>query len=104
MSAKKHIVTGSIRFLDNGIYLVEKSGAKKRIADPIQVTAFGTSEPGTMRELAYTAVRFVDREGKWKSEIAPSSMLVSQPGEFVVARRAGLPVAAHSAAAAKNHR
>jgi hypothetical protein len=83
MSMKKHIVTGSIRFLDNGIYLVEKSGAKRRIADPIQVTAFGTSEPGTMRELAYTAVRFVDREDKWKSEIVPSSMLVSQPGEFV---------------------
>jgi hypothetical protein len=83
MSMKKHIVTGSIRFLDNGIYLVEKSGAKRRIADPIQVTAFGTSEPGTMRELAYTAVRFVDREDKWKSKIAPSSMLVSQPGEFV---------------------
>ena len=82
MSVEKHIVTGSIGFLDNGIYLVEKSGAKNRIADPIKVTAFGTSEPGTMRELAYTAVRFVDREDKWKSEIVPSSILVSQPGEF----------------------
>ena len=67
----------------DGIYVVEKGGVKKRIADPIQVTAFGTSEPGTVRELAYTAVRFVDREDKRKSEIVPSSMLVSQPGEFV---------------------
>ena len=36
-----------------------------------------------MRELAYTAVRFVDREDKRKREIVPSSMLLSQPGEFV---------------------
>ena len=35
------------------------------------------------RSLAYTAVRFLDREDKRKREIVPSSMLVSQPGEFV---------------------
>ena len=100
MSIKKS-VTGAIQFLDDGVYLVEKSGVRKWIAEPIQVTAFGTSEPGTARELAYTAVRFSDREGKRKKEIVPSSMLVSQPGEFVaLARRARLSVAAYSGAAA----
>ena len=84
MSVKKNIVIGTIRFLDDGIYLVEnKGGVRKRIADPIQVTAFGTIEPGTARELAYTAVKFVDREGKRKKLIVPSSMLVSEHGEFV---------------------
>jgi putative DNA primase/helicase len=63
--------------------IVEKGGAKKRIADPIQVTAFGTSELGAARQQAYTVVRFLDREGKRKKEIVPSSMLVSQPGELV---------------------
>ena len=82
MSIKKS-VTGAIQFLDDGVYLVEKSGVRKRIADPIQVTAFGSSEPGTARELAYTAVRFLNREGKRKKEIVPSSMLVSKPTEFV---------------------
>ena len=77
MSIKKN-VTSTIQFLDDGVYLVEKGGVKKRIADPIEVTAFGTSEPGTARELAYTAVKFLDREGKRKKEIVPSSMLVSQ--------------------------
>ena len=83
MSIGKNVEASAIKFLDDGVYIVEKGGVKKRIADPIQVTAFGTSEPGTVRELAYTAVRFVDREGKRKKEIVPSSMLVSQPGEFV---------------------
>ena len=82
MSIKKN-VTGAIQFLDDGVYLVEKNGVRKRIAEPIQVTAFGTSEPGTAREQAYTAVRFLDRDGKRKKEIVPSSMLVSQPVEFV---------------------
>jgi uncharacterized protein DUF927 len=83
MSIGKNVEASAMKFLDDGVYIVEKGGAKKRIADPIQVTAFGTSEPGTVRELAYTAVRFVDREDKRKKEIVPSSMLVSQPGEFV---------------------
>ena len=83
MSFGKNAEASAIKFLDDGVYIVEKGGVKKRIADPIQVTAFGTSEPGTARELAYTAVRFLDREGKRKKEIVPSSMLVSQPGEFV---------------------
>jgi putative DNA primase/helicase len=83
MSIEKNIVTRAIQFLDDGVYLVGKGGHTKRIADPIQVIAFGTSEPGTVRELAYTAVKFLDREGKRKKEIVPSSMLVSQPSEFV---------------------
>ena len=83
MSFAKNAEASAIKFLDDGVYIVEKGGVKKRIADPIQVTALGTSEPGTARELAYTAVRFLDREGKRKKEIVPSSMLVSQPGEFV---------------------
>jgi hypothetical protein len=82
MSIENNVVTNAIKFLNDGVYAVEKGGVKRRIADPIQVTAFGTSEPGTARELAYTVVRFVDREGKRKKEIVPSSMLVSQ-GDFV---------------------
>jgi putative DNA primase/helicase len=65
------------------VYTVERDKVTKRIADPIRVSAFGTSERGTMREQAYTVVRFVDREGKRKREIVPSSVLVSEPGEFV---------------------
>ena len=80
MSFAKNAEASAIKLLDDGVYIVEKGGVKKRIADPIQVTALGTSEPGTARELAYTAVRFLDREGKRKKEIVPSSMLVSQPG------------------------
>jgi hypothetical protein len=83
MSFGKNVEASAIKFLDDGVYIVEKGGVKKRMADPIQVTAFGTSEPGTARELAYTVVSFVDREGKRKTEIVPSSMLVSQPSEFV---------------------
>ena len=83
MSFGKNVEASAIKFLDDGIYIVEKGGVKKRIADAIQVTAFGTSEPGTVGALAYTAVRFVNREDKRKREIVPSSMLVSQPGEFV---------------------
>ena len=84
MSRTNNILTGAIRFLDDGIYLVgKKGGVRKRIADPIQVTAFGTGEPGTARESAYTAVRFLDREGKRKTVIIPSSMLVSERTEFV---------------------
>ena len=83
MSIGKNVETNVIKFFDDGVYIVEKTGIKKRIADRIKVTAFGTSDPGTVRELAYTAVKFVDREGKRKKETVPSSMLVSQPGEFV---------------------
>ena len=82
MSIKKN-VTSTIQFLDDGVYVVEKGAVKKRIADPIQVTAFGTNEPGTAREEAYTAVKFLDREGKRKRDIVPSSMLVPPAGEFV---------------------
>jgi Domain of unknown function (DUF927) len=83
MSRTKNILTGSIRFSGDGIYLVEKKRGVKRIADPIQVTAFGTSEPASARELAYTAVEFLDREGERKKVIIPSSMLVSEHMEFV---------------------
>jgi hypothetical protein len=83
MPIEKDVAASAVQFTSDGAYLVEKGGIRSRIADPIQVAAFGTSEPGTVRELAYTAVRFVDREGKRKKEIVPSSMLVSQPGEFV---------------------
>jgi hypothetical protein len=83
MSIEKNVLANAIQFLDDGVYIVEKRGVKKRFADPIQITAFGTSEPGTAREEAYTAVRFLDRDGKRKKVIVRSSMLVSQPSEFV---------------------
>jgi hypothetical protein len=46
MSIRKKVAANAIEFLDDGVYVVEKEGVKKWIADPIQITAFGISEPG----------------------------------------------------------
>ncbi len=97
MSIEKDVVANAVQFWNDGVYLVEKGGVRKRIADPIQVTAFGISEPGTVRELAYTAVRFVDREDKRKKEIVPSSVTTSRVCR--VTRGAGISVAAVPGAA-----
>jgi len=83
MSIEKKAIANAVQFMDDGVYIVEEGGVRKRAADAIRVTAFGTSEPGTAREKAYTVVKFVDREGERKREIVLSSMLTSKPGEFV---------------------
>jgi putative DNA primase/helicase len=71
------------RFRKSGIYVVNDDNTRTRIADPIRVTAFATSDPGTAREQASTQIRFLDRRRKWKTEIIPSSMLTAQSHEFI---------------------
>ena len=79
-TAKK--TAGKIRLCDDGIYLIKKNKTKSRVADPILVTAFATSDPGTPREQAFTAIKFINRRGKWKKEIISSSMLITRCTEF----------------------
>ena len=74
----KKATVGKIQLCDDGIYLITAKKGKKtkrRIADPIVVTAFATSDPGTPREQAFTVIKFVNRRGNWKKEIVSSSML-----------------------------
>ena len=81
----KNTAVGKIQLCDDGIYLIKKNKrnyAKIRVADPIFVTAFATSEPGTPREQAFTVIKFMNRRGKWKKEIISSSMLITQCTEF----------------------
>ena len=59
----KKATVDKIRLCDDGIYLITtKKGnkTKRRIADPILVTAFATSDPGTPRERAFTVIKFVN--------------------------------------------
>ena len=79
-TAKK--TAGKIRLCDDGIYLIKKNKTKSRVADPILVTAFATSDPGTPREQAFTAIKFINRRRKWKKEIISSSMLITHCTEF----------------------
>lgn len=81
--SKSNNLMSEIQFRKTGIYLREKDGGSRRIADPIKVTAFGVSEPNTAREQAYTAIKFLNRYNEWKREILPSSILTSQQHEFV---------------------
>ena len=71
------------RFRKDGIYVVDDKNIRTRIADPIRVTAFATSDPGTAREQALTQIRFLDRRRKLKTEFVPSSMLTAQSHEFI---------------------
>src|ERR1700686_4846870 len=73
-----------IRLAREGIFLTHGDEPETRIADPILVTAFATSrEAGTNKEVAYTVIRFRNRRGKWKTEDAPSSMLIPGRQEFI---------------------
>lgn len=74
---------GEIEFREDGIFLAQGDENANRIADPIFVTAFETSDPGTNRELAFTEVKFQNRKGKWRKAIVSSSMMVVQPSEFI---------------------
>jgi hypothetical protein len=73
----------TINLKGDGIYLVGVSGEETKIAEPITVTAFGTSDPGSDKEQAFTEVRFKDRAGTWKRKIIPSSMLSAQRRDFI---------------------
>ena len=73
----------ALRFGKDGIYVVDDNNNRTRIADPIQVTAFATSDPGTAREEAFSEIRFLDRRAKWKIEVIPPSMLTLQAHEFI---------------------
>lgn len=69
------------RFKKSGIY-IRGDGRKRRVADPILLSAFVTRNEGTQREAAYVSIDFLDRRARWKTEIIPSSMLTA-PREFV---------------------
>src|ERR1035438_1524856 len=81
----KKAALGKIQLCDDGIYLIRANKwnkTKRRIADPILVTAFATSDPGTPREQAFTVIEFMNRRGKWKKEIISSSVLITHCTEF----------------------
>jgi uncharacterized protein (DUF927 family) len=73
----------NIQFLDHGIYVAQAGQRKKLVADPIQVVAFGTSDQGKAQERAFTVLKFMNRRGKLKEEIVPSSMLTAQSGPLI---------------------
>jgi Domain of unknown function (DUF927) len=73
----------NVQFRKKGIYYVTAKGARIKIADPILVTAFATSDPGTTREQAFTEIKFLNRRNEWKKEIVSSSMLTTPAHEFI---------------------
>jgi putative DNA primase/helicase len=73
----------ALRLGKDGIYAMDDNNNRTRIADPIRVTAFATSDPNTAREEAFSEIRFLDRRAKWKIEIIPPSMLTLQTHEFI---------------------
>lgn len=81
--ANRELNRGEIVFFHDGIYIVQGRREKVRVADPIRVTAFATSDPGSIREQAFTVVEFLNRRGKWKREIVPAPTLTAAGREFV---------------------
>jgi Domain of unknown function (DUF927) len=55
----------------------------RRLAPPILVTAFATSNPNTHRESAFTEIKFENRRGKWKKEIVSASLLTAQSDQLI---------------------
>jgi hypothetical protein len=79
-------VSGSsddIRLRKDGVYIVAGEGTLVRVAPPILVTAFATSNPNTARESAFTEIKFENRRGKWRKEIVPASLLTAQSEQFI---------------------
>jgi hypothetical protein len=74
---------GDIKFHKDGIYILDGDGSLTRIAAPILVSAFATSNPNTPRECAFTVIEFVNRRDKWKKEIVPASVLTAQSEQFI---------------------
>ena len=59
----------SFLFRRDGIYVVDDKKNRTRIADPIRVTAYATSDPRSSLEEAFTEIRFRDRQGRRKVSI-----------------------------------
>jgi putative DNA primase/helicase len=79
-------VSGSsdeIRLQKDGVYVVGGEGTLIRVAPPILVTAFATSNPNTPRESAFTEIKFENRRGKWKKEIVSASLLTAQSEQLI---------------------
>jgi hypothetical protein len=74
---------GDIKFRKDGIYIMDGDGSPTRIAAPILVTAYATSNPNTFRESAFTVIEFLSRRDKWKKEIVPASVLTAQSEQFI---------------------
>jgi putative DNA primase/helicase len=74
---------GEINFCNDGIYVVQEDNVRTRIAPPILVIAYATSNPNTPRESAFTVIKFCNRRGRWKKEIVPSSVFTAVPGELI---------------------
>jgi hypothetical protein len=73
---------GHIKFRKDAIYTADSEGSLTRIAAPILVTAYATSNPKTPRESAFTVIEFVDRRDNWKKGIVPASVLTAQSEQF----------------------
>jgi hypothetical protein len=71
--------TSSIKLRDDGVYLVNGSGYRERIADPISVTALGV---GLQDDVSYTVLKFGDRDGKLKTDVVRSALLTAAPRDF----------------------
>jgi len=50
-----------LKFGRDGIYVMDGDERSTRIAAPILVTAYATSNPNTPRESAFTVIEFLDR-------------------------------------------
>jgi hypothetical protein len=77
------VSASDINFRKDGNHIADSDGNLTRIAAPILVTAFATSNPNTPRESAFTVIEFVDRRDKWKREIVPPSVLTAQSEQFI---------------------
>jgi Domain of unknown function (DUF927) len=73
---------GDIQLLKDGVF-VRQRGGKRRIADPILVTAFATNDEDAKREQAFVVIKFKNRYGKWRRDIVSSSMLTGNSRTFV---------------------
>jgi putative DNA primase/helicase len=73
---------GHFQFNKDGIHLIDKHKRTIRVADPILVAAFATSDPGTPREQAFIVIKFMNRRGRWKKEIISASMLITHRTDF----------------------
>lgn len=67
----------------DGVYVVDVDGILIRVAPPILVTAFATSNPNTPRESAFTEIKFEHRRGKWRTEIVSASLLTAQAEQLI---------------------
>jgi putative DNA primase/helicase len=81
--AKRSIRNSKIVLKADGVYRVDEADVEELIAEPIEVTAFGTAKMKGDKIQAYTEVRFKDRKGAWKKELLPSSMLSAQQAQFI---------------------